>query len=432
MLSTYSKEYYEGLCLKLNRLLIYRDFLKDPVISSLKKLIEELSKEEKDLIRVDNLYYEFSAKLIEEGEKLALSGDLFKSYIINLVISSKNFFTLACEKHGLNIKESLYKVAKNDIDIIKSLLELDFTAISNLISGHNFLKEFDSTSNQYKINEFQSALDTIINSSSLDSLVKNIINYYYLVGSGELANYIAFCWSNDTGLVGIKNYDSIELEDIVGYEYQKEVLIKNIDAFVNGYPANNVLLVGARGTGKSSSIKALINKYFKDGLRLIEITKDQILNMHEILLELKQRGKYFIVFIDDLSFEDAEIEYKKMKSILDGGVEQSPDNVLICATSNRRHLIKETWADRNGEEIHNSDSVNEKMSLSDRFGITLTYLLPDQEKYIKMVEHIAEKHGIEMPKEELKREAIRWELAQNGRSGRTAKQFVNYLLSTPR
>lgn len=206
------------------------------------------------------------------------------------------------------------------------------------------------------------------------------------------------------------------------------MLINNTKAFLNGYPANNVLLIGARGTGKSSSVKALANEYFNQGLRLLEISKEQIIDFPQILKYICQRGRKFIIFLDDLSFDDFEVEYKYMKSLLEGSTEKKPDNVLFYATSNRRHIVQERWADRQGnpnDDIHTADSLNEKISLSDRFGLTISFEAPNQNQYLEIVEAIAKKEKIEYSKEQLDKEAIAWELYQKGRSGRTARQFIN-------
>ena len=223
----------------------------------------------------------------------------------------------------------------------------------------------------------------------------------------------------------------MRLSDIIGYERQKQQLVDNTQAFLAGKPANNVLMVGARGTGKSSSVKALANEYYGEGLRLLQITKPQLVELPRIMEALRKfASKRFIIFLDDLSFEEFEIEYKYLKSAIEGGVEGRPENVLIYATSNRRHLIKETWKDRSDEqdELYRSDSINETISLSDRFGLVITFFSPDQAQYLAIIEHYLKKEGISLEPEELRILGHRWELEHSGRSGRTAQQFVNYYL----
>ncbi|MFL0252200.1 ATP-binding protein [Clostridium neuense] len=408
----------------LNKLVVYRELLKDPIITILKRLIDEVCLANGNKDEIINLYYELNYNLISCSEKSGLNGNLLKSYMIDSIVKSKNFFTKACEKYGINIEKSLYNAALNDMEILYKLTKLDLRKIFDL--DDSLTQNYIPTLNKAPIGMFENQKAGIINSTSPKEMLNNVIKYYFEIGSGEMSDHIAFMWRD--GLVGVKDYDYVEFSDIVGYEYQKETLIKNTEAFVCGRSANNVLLIGARGTGKSSSVKALVTEYYEKGLRLIEITKNQLLCFPEILMELKSRGKYFIVFIDDLSFEEGEIEYKQMKSFLDGGIEKIPSNVLVYATSNRRHLIKETWNDRTQvgeEEIHSSDTVNEKLSLSDRFGIKLTYISPNQNEYFKIVEELAKKHNLNIPVETLRSEAVKWAASQNGRSGRTAKQFIN-------
>ena len=200
---------------------------------------------------------------------------------------------------------------------------------------------------------------------------------------------------------------------------------------MEGKKANNVLLFGDSGTGKSTSIKAIVNEFYKDGLRMIEIYKHQFQDLSNVIAAVKNRNYRFIIYMDDLSFEEFEVEYKFLKAVIEGGVETKPDNVLIYATSNRRHLIKETWSDRNDMEhdngMHRSDTMQEKLSLVNRFGVTINYSRPSQKEYFEIVIQLARRAGIDLSDEELKAEANKWELAHGGISGRTAQQFVYYL-----
>ena len=230
----------------------------------------------------------------------------------------------------------------------------------------------------------------------------------------------------------INNADKIRLSDLVGYEYQKKQLTDNTKAFIDGKPANNALLYGDSGTGKSSSIKALLNEYYDSGLRMIEIYKHQFSELSAVISHIKNRNYRFIIYIDDLSFEDHEIEYKFLKAVIEGGVESKPENILIYATSNRRHLIKETWNDRNdmehNGEIHRSDTIEEKLSLSSRFGVLINYSSPDKQEFNEIVKTLARREGITLDDETLCHEANKWEMRHGGVSGRTARQFINYLL----
>lgn len=239
--------------------------------------------------------------------------------------------------------------------------------------------------------------------------------------------------SNGIHILPINNMDKVMLEDVIGYEWQKKELVDNTKAFIEGKKANNVLLFGDSGTGKSTSIKAIVNEFYEGGLRMIEIYKHQFKDLSNVIGQIKSRNYKFIIYMDDLSFEEFEIEYKFLKAVIEGGVETKPDNILIYATSNRRHLIKETWKDRNdmehNEEIHRSDTVEEKLSLANRFGVTIYYGKPTKNEYNTIVTTLARKAGITISDEMLRAEANKWELRHGGISGRTAQQFINYLIS---
>ena len=262
-----------------------------------------------------------------------------------------------------------------------------------------------------------------------------ITNFYRDYGVGMFGLNKAFRISNDTdGNVifnPINNMDKVMLNDLIGYEIQKEKLVNNTKAFVEGKKANNVLLFGDSGTGKSTSIKAIVNEFYDQGLRMIEIYKHQFKDLSNVIAKIKNRNYKFIIYMDDLSFEEFEIEYKFLKAVIEGGVETKPENVLIYATSNRRHIINETWNDRNdvvnNNGIHTSDTMQEKLSLVNRFGITINFSKPTQKEFFAIVKGLADKMKLDIPEEELYAEANKWELTHQGISGRTAQQFINYL-----
>ena len=234
------------------------------------------------------------------------------------------------------------------------------------------------------------------------------------------------------------NYtDRVILDDLIGYEIQKKKLIDNTEAFIQGLPANNVLLFGDAGTGKSTSIKAILNEYYDQGLRMIEIYKHQFRDLSAVIAQVKNRNYRFIIYMDDLSFEEFEIEYKFLKAVIEGGMETKPDNVLIYATSNRRHIIRETWSDRSdveqNEGMHRSDTMQEKLSLVARFGVTISFSRPSQKEYFQIVTELAKRYPrITLSEEELCAEANKWELSHGGISGRTAQQFINYIAGKER
>ncbi|HEY5037720.1 MAG TPA: ATP-binding protein, partial [bacterium] len=278
--------------------------------------------------------------------------------------------------------------------------------------------------------------EKLLSESKGNALLAEVAEHFYQNGWGLFGNYRAFRWENHGGgkgaLVGIESADPIRLENLVGYDEIRKPLIENIEAFVSGKLANNVLLYGERGTGKSSHVKALLNAFGDRGLRLVEVHPDGLKEFPEILKPLRGRREKFILFVDDLSFEDNETSYKGLKALLEGNVEATPANVILVATSNRRHLVREFFSEREegvrkDSEIHGQDTVEEKLSLSDRFGVVVSFYTPNQETYLKIVESWAKVEGIKLPVKELHAQALLWARQNNGPSGRTARQFVNHL-----
>ena len=360
--------------------------------------------------------YKVAARLIERAETLGLSGNLYRAYVIYLLAHEPNLISTTLELNGGKIGESLREVFIHDIKILLPILRGEFWSNLKIL---NFYKPTKAAKDFINIDKLTTAQE----------IADAFIEHYKNFGYGDIATYRVFRWDN--GLIGVKNFETIRLADLIGYAHQKELLTGNTTAFVNGKPANNVLLVGARGTGKSSGVKALVNEYYAQGLRLVQITKPQLKNLPEIMETLRQfMSKKFIIFLDDLSFEESEAEYKYLKSAIEGGVEARPENVLIYATSNRRHLIRETWRDRSDEpeDLYRDDSTNETISLSDRFGLIIHYYAPSQAEYLEIIRSMLKRRGIELDGETLRIEGLRWEMTHSGRNGRTAQQFVNYYL----
>jgi len=260
-----------------------------------------------------------------------------------------------------------------------------------------------------------------------------VVRFYKEFGVGKFGLHKAFKVEN-TGsgveILQITKTEHVALEDLVGYEFQKQQLIDNTEAFVQGRKANNCLLFGDAGTGKSSSIKGILNRYYDQGLRMIEIYKHQFKDLTAVISQVKNRNYKFIIYMDDLSFEDFEIEYKYLKAVIEGGLERRPDNVLIYATSNRRHLVREKFSDKReaGDDLHSSDTVQEKLSLAARFGVTIYYGMPEKKEFQEIVRVLAERNGVELTEQELLEKANMWELRHGGMSGRTAAQFITHLL----
>ena len=400
----------------INSLTVYREIKNNKIIDILRHILTE----------EDNLPYmaELVATLTEMAEKSSFKGNLFKSYIIHLMLRNQNNFTLFCE-NNLDVKNSsIYELAKRDVEAIKTIASMDLTKLPDA----EFLLPAITQVMDYKpVKDADSELATIPDDFTID----DVIEFHKKHGCGDISVFRSFRYNDEKKkLVGVAHPDPIRFSQLIGYKAQFDQLIDNTLAFLNGYNANNVLLVGSRGTGKSSSVKALVNEYHEQGLRLLEITKEQIEKLPDILKLLRPRGRKFIIFIDDLSFDEGEMGYKYMKSLLEGGSEGKPDNVLFYATSNRRHLIKESFDDVKDykPELHSSDTVQEKLSLVARFGVTIYYGAPEKQEYDDIVINLAKKNGIEMDTDELLLEAGRWELNHGGRSGRCAQQFIIYLL----
>ena len=261
---------------------------------------------------------------------------------------------------------------------------------------------------------------------------EDMTSFYKDFGVGKLGLHKAFRVAHDEDgvqIVPITKIAHVHLDDLVGYELAKKKLIENTEAFVQGRKANNCLLFGDAGTGKSSSIKGILNEYYDQGLRIIEVYKHQFQDLNDVIAQVKNRNYRFIIYMDDLSFEEFEIEYKYLKAVIEGGLERKPENVLIYATSNRRHLIRETFKDKQDrdEDMHTNDTVQEKLSLVARFGVTIYFGSPDKKAFQEIVRTLAIKNGISLPEEELLLEANKWELSHGGLSGRTAQQFIDYL-----
>lgn len=421
---------------ELNQLIIYRGILEDQLVQKLEKIINLITKDKEEKLQQE--YYEFCALLLHKADKLNLSKQLWKEYIIHLILQDENVFSLNSEVVGKNISRELFELAERDMEVLKKLYNFDWDMVSEIAGDENKVISsyehiiVDKPVNVIYISAIRQLEEWFSTNPSTKDLVIYLNTIYFSTGCGKLCRYMGFRFNPQKGLMGITDLDPITFDDLIGYKYQKNILIKNTEDFLSGKKANNVLLFGDKGTGKSSSVKALGNKYYSMGLRIIEMQKDQLINFPEMIEYIRGRGQYFIIFMDDLSFEDFEVEYKHLKAIIEGSLEVKPDNVLIYATSNRRHLVKENWVDRQNAhgEVHMSDTEQEKLSLADRFGISLTYGSPNQEEFLTIVEKLAEKEMIDMPREELRNQALRWELWNNGRSGRTARQFINSLLGS--
>ena len=397
----------------LNNLLIFRNLLSDPVIIALRKPKE---------VSNPDLY----GVLIEKAEDYGLMGIIPVEYIMHAISHQKNVFCCIAEKNNGAIGEGLMKAVAGDIIILREFLVDVFQRFKNHELLGNYIPSNIRPLAGRKILE-----KSFFNYGEDDDAkiaTKALCQYYEKFGYGIMADFVAFNWDGERErLTGINNYSDMTFDKIYGYERQKQELIKNTEAFLNNKPANNILLFGDRGTGKSSSIKAIGNHFYEDGLRMVQVSRDHFVQLPKVMQELSKWGKKFVIVLDDLSFEEFEVEYKVLKSILDGGLEVKPDNVLFYASSNRRNIIKEVWQDQNMNELHGRDSINEKVSLSDRFGIKLFYDSMDQAEYFALLEKMVKDENLRISSKDLRTEAVKWEMSHTGRNGRVARQLLDYL-----
>ena len=385
--------------------LFYEKLSEEPIIRDMYRLLEADNTELRASIK---------SELLKKSYEHKLGGDLFKKYLSFLIASDENPFSLSAEKEGTQMDEALKILALEDIKKLIALFHCQEVEIQLTP------KEEDKM--------YHPIYGALANKPTPEAFLEILIQYYKAHGAGMMNRYKAFKWEQEKGLIGISEIDPITLQELIGCDYQKEILVKNTEQFLNNYPANNALLFGDSGTGKSSMVKAVLNAYHHKGLRLLELSKSDFLHFYQIIPLLRERGLHYIIFLDDLSFEEFEIEYKAMKALIEGGVEVKPQNVLMYATSNRRHLIRETWEERQGQDVHIADTRAEKLSLSERFGLSLTFTSPAQNAYLEIVMSLAKKYHITIEERVLREKAIQWELAHGGRSGRVAKQFIQSLL----
>lgn len=379
---------------------------------------------------VEDMYYELQRRILAAMPVGDTQGTYWENYIYRLVAESENTFSLKAERGELD--DITAELAAADITDIKEMLNVDWNKVAeHFDDGRECVCAIaPHIAEDGRASQIKAVFDAVDGTPEASKAAVEALSAYYRKNfCGILGKFKAFMW--DGKLVGVKNQDPITFDDLIGYEFQQQQLIRNTEVFVHGRKSNNVLLYGDKGTGKSSSVKALLNKFGDEGLRMINVPKSRIFDISEIMELVSGRGCKFIIFIDDLSFEDTEIEYKHFKSVLDGGVEVQPDNVLLYVTTNRRNLVKETWKDRNDTdgEVHMSDGIHERQSLADRFGLKITFTAPDKELYTEIVKSIAEKQGLDIDDEKLIAEANKWDMRQTSRSGRSAKQFITHIAS---
>lgn len=423
------------------KLIIYGNH-EDTILMKMSDIFKKFDRDEETPDKLISDIYGQIKRILEVATDYGFDKNLWHNYLTFYLITNENPFSLTCEKVGAN-DGSVNEFAKNDFKVFMNLFNYDFRPIEaalgincfSLISDYKAIVKKELMYNKNVSEKVQALSLKLETAKDENEFFNYVTDFYKAYGVGMFGLNKAFrVIGGDNGVTftPINNMDKVMLDDLIGYEIQKKKLVENTEAFVQGRKANNALLFGDSGTGKSTSIKAIVNEYYDQGLRMIEIYKHQFKDLSNVIASIKNRNYKFIIYMDDLSFEEFEIEYKFLKAVIEGGVETKPDNILIYATSNRRHLIKETWNDRNDMEsnngLHRSDTIEEKLSLVNRFGCQISYSKPSQKEFFDIVIGLARKNNVKMTDEELMAEANKWELSHGGISGRTAQQFINYCL----
>lgn len=423
-------------------LIVYKDFGKNEgsLLYDMSWLMKHYQDDRENREDMAQLLYDCIHRLLEMAGNHGFYGNLWHCYLSNLLVNNENSYSKACEIRGA-VDGTINKAVLHDIVILKELFDYDFSDMVRTLGVRDFDLITDYVSSDSESKVYNSRIRERICQLAVkftqdhtpEEMKDTLTEFYKDYGVGKFGLHKAFRVAHDeegVKIVPIQNIAHVYLDDLVGYEIPKQKLIENTEAFVEGRKANNCLLFGDAGTGKSSCIKGIANEYYEKGLRIIEVYKHQFQDLNDVITQIKNRNYKFIIYMDDLSFEDFEIEYKYLKAVIEGGLEKKPKNVLIYATSNRRHLVREKFSDKEErrDDLHAGDTVQEKLSLVSRFGVTIFFAAPDKKEFQNIVRVLAERHGVKLPEEELLLEANKWELAHGGLSGRTAQQFIDYLL----
>ena len=427
--------------MKIDELIVYRINKEEQVLNDISYIIDCYEKygQEFDPEDYKEKFYLCMQQLIDMAGNHGFYGNLWHCYLTNVLVNHENSYSRATEIVGA-VEGSINDAVLHDISIFKDLYDYRFeNLVEKLgIKDFNIIEKYNAGTTPSKVynqrikDRICTLAEKFNNVNSPEEMKDTLTEFYKDYGVGRFGLHKAFRVvekNGQTEIVPILNITHAKLDDLVGYEIAKKKLTDNTEAFVSGRKANNCLLFGDAGTGKSSSIKAIANAYYDRGLRIIEIYKHQFKMLNDVIAQIKNRNYKFIIFMDDLSFEDFEIEYKYLKAVIEGGLEKKPSNVLIYATSNRRHIVNETISERENN-MHVSDTLQEKLSLVARFGVTIYFGSPDKKEYQNIVRVLAKRNNIDINDEELMAEANKWEMSHGGFSGRSAQQFVDYLLGS--
>ena len=416
----------ETLLLRARGLGVLRGVLGSTAARDLLGLLEVLASPRPDPASVADGFGRLWEGLASESGHLL--PDAWQSHLARRLLDAENPFSLGAERGGL--RGAVLEQARLDLRTLRMLFDLDAPTLLGMVEGTvpglagTWVPWVDATPAR-EGSPRDMVARKLAAAGEWGAMADLLAEHFARHGAGSLGRHRAFRWDGE-GLRAVPNPDPVRLSGLISYEREREPLVENTRRFLAGLPAHHALLYGQPGTGKSSTVKALLNEFAGAGLRLVEVAKEDLGSLPRVLGVLRGRGPRFVLFVDDLSFEEHEVEYKSLKALLEGSVEEPPENVRVYATSNRRNLIRESFSDReDGDEVHARDTMQEKQSLSARFGLRVTFPAPNQERYLQIVEGLARERGLQAPEERLREEALLWDRWHAGRSGRTARQFVD-------
>lgn len=389
------KSLYNSLC----SLSVFRELLEDPVISALKQYLSCKG----DVSQQISLYSDFVNKVYSCGK------DSFALYVSGVINDSENVY-IRTVAMGKEPSKELKTCVEKELSILQTVASVTPALLINELEYEGYLAEF-----------------TVERINIVDDY-RNRVKNVRIFGYGMYSKHRMFYLDDNNRIVPVRNPDSTRLTSLIDYKREQKIIMDNTLSLLEGKPAANILLTGDAGTGKSSTVKAVVNELYTQGLRIIEVRKEQLRVLPTLLDELSTNPLKFIIFIDDLSFLNGDDNFNALKAVLEGSVSAKSGNVVIYATSNRRHLVKETFSSRDGDDIHRNDTMQEILSLSARFGIHVSFYKPDKTTYLHIVSSLAAEKGIDIPEEELFILAERFALEKGGRSARAARQFVDSLL----
>lgn len=428
------------------RLIMYGRGEESEILKRIMELIEEALEVDR-AVETESLVaalYDEIYHLLQLSTRYGFDENLWQCYIAYILAMDENPFSMLCETVGASGDGSVNQIIKQDMGEFYRLFHYDFSKVEeklgidcfSTITNYHSMAKAENTYNKSVSEKVRALAKELTGAENGEDFFTLVTDFYKRYGVGKFGLNKAFRVTHkgeEMVLSPITHTSDVELSHLIGYEMQKQQLIDNTEAFVEGRKANNCLLFGDSGTGKSTCIKAILNQYYEKGLRLIEVYKHQFQDLSGIIEQVKNRNYKFIIYMDDLSFEEFEIEYKYLKAVIEGGLEVKPDNVLIYATSNRRHLIRETWSDRSDmsqDELHRSDTMQEKLSLVARFGVSINFSRPQRKEFESIVLGLAKENPeITLSEEELLMQANAWSIRNGGYSGRVAEQFIIHLKS---